>query len=185
MQDHPCVWSSPARTALPQVNQSVVSCCPSGIPRAWTSVREYFPGAGVSLPSQPGTSKRHLLALSFQAGPWLDDGRAEINGLIFCSSCHLTCQALCPCQSKYSRPFSSPQGGLTGGQMGLFPISGQDWSLPALEHSSHFNSAHSAHALWPGPTPRPRNRDIQWVGAGPRRRRVSGRGRQIKDSRMG
>lgn len=77
MQDHPCIWSSPARTALPQVNQSVISCCPSGIPRAWTSVREYPPGVGVSLPSQPGTSKCHLLGLSFQARPRLDDGKSR------------------------------------------------------------------------------------------------------------
>lgn len=162
MQEHPRVWSSPARTTLPGINQSAISCCLSGIPGAWTL--ENSLGAGVSLLSQPGTSKCHLLGLSFQARPRLDDGRAEIKGLSCAALVTSPAKPLHPCQSKGSRPSSFFSSRRTWGDKQacfLFPVRTRVCQLWVLEHSLHFNSANSGLAR-PHAAPREQGSTTGW-----------------------
>lgn len=80
-----------------------------GIPQAWTSARE-FPGSW-GFTSVPARDIQAPCAGAFfpGTGSQLDDGRADINGLLFCGSRHLTSRALMSLSTQVHSPmfFSS------------------------------------------------------------------------------
>lgn len=103
--------------SCPRVSPRVASCGPSGVPGAWTPARAFHPSEG------------HLSTICWDFlsgdGPRLDDGGAEISGLIFCSSRHLPRQALMSLSIQVPSPvfFSSRRTHReTNGPVSHFPL---------------------------------------------------------------